>query len=60
MDVRTAQKSVIEGVEGRFDAIGFDAFDSLQVTEVRPDGNAVLEDEQGAQFLLTVTPLPQH
>lgn len=53
-----AQKSVIEGIEGRFDVIGFDAPDSLQITEVNPDGSAVMEDEQGNHFLLSVTPLP--
>ena len=57
MDVSDAQISVIEGIQGRFNVIGFDAPDSLSVAEVRPDGNALLQDVEGNMFLLSVQAL---
>lgn len=55
----TAQviESVAEGIENRYDAIGFDAPDSLNV-ERREDGSLELLDSAGNRFLCVITAIP--
>jgi hypothetical protein len=54
MDINDVLTSVTEGIESRFEIIGFDAYDSLKVAETRPDGSALLEDVMGNIFVLRV------